>query len=87
MFRVDLTPGAERDIARLDANVRQRVLKRLRWLGQNAEQARHERLKGSLKDLYKLHVGDQRVLYDLLPAEKLLRVHQVGHRREIYKEK
>jgi mRNA-degrading endonuclease RelE of RelBE toxin-antitoxin system len=87
MFRVVLTPDADDDLARLDAETRRRVLKRVEWLGQNADHLTHRRLHGDLKDLFKFYVGDYRVLYKIIPAEKLLRVYRVRHRREVYKEK
>lgn len=36
MYEVEFTPGAEDDLARLDAPVAQRVLKRLRWLAEKS---------------------------------------------------
>ncbi|MEW5718110.1 MAG: type II toxin-antitoxin system RelE/ParE family toxin [Chloroflexota bacterium] len=87
MFQVEFTLDADRDVARLDAKIRRRILKRVEWLGQNAEQAQHTRLKGGLSDLFKFYVGDYRVLYKILHTEKLLRVYRVRHRSEVYKEK
>jgi len=47
MYRVDFTPDAESDLARLDAPIAaQRVLRRLRWLAENFEAIKPEALGG-----------------------------------------
>jgi mRNA interferase RelE/StbE len=76
---------AERDLQRLDSAIARRVVNRLAWLAANAESVRHEPLTGDLAGLWKLRVGDYRVLYDLVHQEKVILVHAVGHRREIYR--
>jgi len=87
MYRFDFTAGAERDLDHLDAAIRTRILKRLKWLGENAEDIQHEALSGPLSDLFKLRVGDYRILYDIIEGGNLIVVHQVGHRSEVYRQK
>jgi mRNA interferase RelE/StbE len=85
MYRFDFTADAERDLDHLDPPIRTRILNRLKWLGENAEDIRHDSLSGPLSDLFKLRVGDYRVLYDLIESEHLILVHQIDHRREVYR--
>lgn len=85
MFRVEVTDGAERDFEQLDKPVAKRIRERLRWLANHFEQVRPERSSGPLADLYKLRVGDYRVLYDILQQEQIIVVHRVRHRREVYR--
>ena len=87
MYDLDFTRGAENDLARLDPQVRTRILKRLKWLADNAERVRHESLGGPLGDLFKFRIGDYRVLYDLIQSEQLMLIHQVEHRSKVYREK
>lgn len=87
MYRLDFTTAAERDLDRLDPPIRTRILKRLKWLADNAENVRHEPLGGPLSDSRKFRVGNYRVLYDLIKPEQLILVHQVDHRSEIYRTK
>jgi mRNA interferase RelE/StbE len=35
--------------------------------------------------LYKFRIGDYRVVYEILYAEKMIVIHQIGHRSEIYR--
>ena len=85
MYRVELTPGAEANLARLDALTAQRVLKRLRWLAGNFETIRPEALTGQWRGMFKLRVGDYRVLYTCNRIDEKIVVHFVRHRREVYK--
>ncbi len=87
MYRIDFTEDAEHDLARLDPSVRRRILKGLQRLLLHVEEVPHEALKGKFNDLFKLRVGDYRVLYDLMRADHLLLVHEIKHRREIYRER
>ncbi|MEW6572213.1 MAG: type II toxin-antitoxin system RelE/ParE family toxin [Bacillota bacterium] len=81
----NFTPDAEADLARLDAPVAQRVLKRLRWLAEKFEVIRPELLTGQWQSIFKLRVGDYRVLYTCDRAKRKIIVHFIRHRREVYK--
>ena len=87
MYRFDFTAGAERELDHLDSLTRTRILKRLKRLGENADVIQHEELSGPLSDLFKLRVGDYRVLYDMIESENLILVHQIGHRSDVYRRK
>jgi mRNA interferase RelE/StbE len=85
MFRVEFLPEALEDLKRLDRAVVQRVFKKLRWLRENFDFLEPEGLSDPLAGLLKLRVGDYRVLYETHRQEKLLTIHMVGHRKDIYK--
>ena len=72
---------------RLDKAIATRVVQRLRWLAEHLDSISPEPLKGRLRGLYKLRQGDYRVAYEILRAERVIIVHLIGHRREIYKTK
>jgi mRNA interferase RelE/StbE len=85
MYIVHFTDEAEREIERLDPTVRRRIIKRLAWLAENIENIRAEPLTGPLAGLFKFQVGDYRVLYDVFKEDRIILIHAVGHRRDIYK--
>lgn len=78
---------AARDLEQLDKSVGRRVAKRLRWLSENLDNITPEALTGSLAGLYKFRIGDYRVFYEVLRDERIIVVHLIGHRRDIYKRK
>lgn len=86
MFQVEFTAGAEADLGRLDKPVAQRVLKKLRWLAENFEIITPETLTGQWHGVFKLRVGDYRVLYTCDREKQKIVVHFVRHRREVYKQ-
>jgi len=85
MYQVDFTSNAESDLARLDAQIAQRVLNKLQWLAENFDVIKPEPLTGQWQGVYKLRVGDYRVLYTYDQQKQKLIVHFVRHRREVYK--
>jgi mRNA interferase RelE/StbE len=84
MYQVELLPQAINDLQRLDKPAAQRVVNKLRWLAENFDAVRPESLVGPLTGLRKLRVGDYRVIYEPDRENRLITVHLIGHRREIY---
>lgn len=76
--------SAKRELARLDRQVGRRIVRRIRWLAANLDDIQPEALSGDLAGFYKLRVGDYRVVYEVLHSERVIIIHLVGHRREIY---
>lgn len=70
---------------RLDRTVAARIGERLAWLGQNTEAIPAQALRGELSGLFKFRVGDYRIVYEPLPDERILVVHAIGHRRDVYR--
>jgi mRNA interferase RelE/StbE len=62
-YTVRLLDQAADDLARLDAIIARRILKRLDWLQANIETIVPGRLTGQFAGLNKLRVGDYRVIY------------------------
>lgn len=61
------------------------MVERISWLAANLDVIRLEALRGDLAGLYKLRLGDYRVIYEILHDEQTLVIHAIGHRREIYR--
>ena len=87
MYTIRLLKPASRGLGRLDKAIATRVVRRLRWLAEHLDSISPEPLKGRLRGLYKLREGDYRVAYEILRGERVIIVHLIGHRREIYKTK
>ena len=85
MYNAVFTPNAEADLGRLGTKDAERVLKKLRWLAENFDAISPEALTGRWQGVFKLRVGDYRVLYTYDRAKPEIVVHFVRHRREVYK--
>ena len=82
-YRVVVEPGAERDIRRLAADVRARVLRAAMALGDDPRPHGYRKLAGR-GEQYRIRVGDYRVIYDIRDAVLVVLVIEVGHRSSIY---
>lgn len=87
MHHVEFTPTAAEDLARLNKPVAQRIFTKIRWLAENFPMLTPEPLTGQWVGVYKLRVGDYRVLYTFDNVETSITVHFIRHRREVYKTK
>jgi len=84
-YRIRILKAASQDIERLDKPTGRRIARRIHWLAVNLEAIRLEALAGDLAGLYKLRVGDYRVIYEVLWDEETIVIYAIGHRREIYR--
>ncbi|MGV0028315.1 type II toxin-antitoxin system RelE family toxin [Phormidesmis priestleyi] len=83
-YTVEFEPEAINDLDKLDETIRERILTKINWLSDNFDQTKPQALTGNLSELFKLRIGDYRVLYDFSRAENLITIIQVKHRREVY---
>lgn len=86
-FEPRILKAAGRDLERLDKPIARRIVQRIRWLSENVETIKPEALKGDLAGLFKLREGDYRIIYEVVRKERLLIIHGIGHRSQIYKRK
>ena len=85
MYELAFHPGVAKDLKDLDKDVRQRILNKIRWLLEHAEEIQHKPLTAQWKGMYRLRVGDYRVVYEVDRERGQIIIYAVGHRREIYK--
>jgi mRNA interferase RelE/StbE len=84
MYKIIILPEAYNDLKKIDKPIANRIIKKLKWLFQNMDVIIHESLKGELSSFLKLRVGDWRVIYEVDFDTKIIYVHKIGHRRDIY---
>ncbi len=84
-YSVRILRAATRELERLDKVLARRITERIRWLAENFDAINPEALTSEWAGLFKLRVGNYRVVYEVFHAERLLIVHMIGHRREIYR--
>jgi len=87
VYKLAFHPDVEGDLKRLDKPTCRRILNKIRWLVEHAEDVRHEPLTGRWAGMYKLRVGDYRAVYNINREGEVLIVYAVGHRREVYKDR
>jgi mRNA interferase RelE/StbE len=85
VYRVIILPKALKDLSGLDKAISKRIIDKLTWLSENAETITPMPLSEKYAGFFKLRIADWRVIYDVDHEKKIITVHKVGHRREIYK--
>jgi len=84
MYHIHILDTASEELSKLPKPIAQRAIKRIRWLAENFHSIIPESLKGDLSGFYKLRAGDYRILYEILLEEKIIVIHTIGHRKDIY---
>ena len=82
-YQVILKRSAEKELDALQANLRERILRRLLALEENPRPSGIKKLQG--QESFRLRVGDYRVLYTIDDKSKQVFILGVGHRREVYR--
>jgi len=83
VYRVVIERNAEKDLDRLSAVVRRRVIFAIRDLGAEPRPPGCRKLVGGKSD-WRIRVGDYRVLYEIADSIRVVSVYRVRHRREVY---
>ena len=85
-YTVELSNRAKRELAALSANLQTRIVTALRKLEANHRPSGVSKLEGG-ENVYRLRVGDYRVLYEVHDTNLVVLVVKVGHRREVYRKR
>jgi len=84
IFRVELSSRAFDSLEKLDAQIRERAVERLRELESAPFPRGCQKLKGEI-DAYRLRVGKIRILYKILWDEKAIVVFKIESRGTVYR--
>ena len=85
MYRIEISPAADRDLEKLKSRIRRQDLERLRdAIGSLADEPRPQgvrKIKGAER-AYRIRVGSYRVVYDVYDNDNLVLILQVVRRSE-----
>ena len=87
-WRIEYGREAEKEIAKLDRQVAQRIIKCMGSRVAKLDNPRRigEALTGStLGEYWKYRVGDYRIIAEIQDARLIVQVVRVGNRREVYR--
>ncbi|MBI2340187.1 MAG: type II toxin-antitoxin system RelE/ParE family toxin [Deltaproteobacteria bacterium] len=85
-YRVEFTKSAKKEFDRLPAKVQDKVLEAVTLLSTNpySELLKVKKLKGA-DQLYRLRIGDYRVVYEVRNDVLLIVIIKIGDRKEVYR--
>ena len=86
-WTVEISPFAQKQLAKLDRPVAARILD---WLDDRIEGCKNPRhfgetLSGDLAGLWRYRIGDFRVICEIHDARLVVLALSIGHRRDIYR--
>lgn len=86
VYRVVLAEGAEKQLHKLDKQVQRRISLALGKLAADPRPSGVKKLKSD-DDLWRIRVGDWRVVYEIEDGRLVVLVIAIGHRSTVYRPK
>jgi len=87
-YTIELTPAAEKTLLKLakkDRALMVRIDRALLSLANNPTPPNSKNLVGEVANLYRLRVGDYRIIYQVDGGKLIVLVVHVGHRKDVYR--
>ena len=84
LYHLELAATAVRQLKKLSSDVRNSIIKHMDKLKKNPQGIGVKKLVG-MENLYRLRVGDYRVVYTLDDTILLILVVKIAHRKDVYK--
>ncbi|MGB5594812.1 MAG: type II toxin-antitoxin system RelE/ParE family toxin [Crocosphaera sp.] len=85
MYQIEFSKKAQKRFKALPKSIKKRLIVQINLLSENPRPLDCKKLKG-VRDLFRLRVGDYRVIYAVEDELLLILVVEVGHGREIYRD-
>jgi mRNA interferase RelE/StbE len=82
-YLVRIKGSAARELKRIDRPVRVRIVEAIDRLAEHPFKG--TALKGELKGLRRIRVGEHRIVYEIQDQALVVLVVRVGHRRDVYR--
>ena len=82
-YTVVVSQTAEKELHRLPTRTIERIVSVLKSLEENPRPAGSKKLKG-YKNLWRVRVGDYRIIYAIEDVILLVDIREIGHRKDIY---
>lgn len=83
-YAIEFTPTAVKDLKALPKAILKKIDARIASLANNPQPGDVKKLQGS-DDLYRIRVGDYRIVYTIEDGKLIIVVVRIGHRKEIYR--
>jgi mRNA interferase RelE/StbE len=87
-YTIELTPAAEKTLLKLakkDRALMVRLDRALLSLTDNPTPPNSKQLVGEVANLYRLRLGDYRIIYQVDGGKLVILVVHVGHRKDVYR--
>lgn len=85
-YRIEFVKSAKKEFEMLSAKMQSKTAEALSLLSQNpfSELLKIKKLKGA-DHLYRIRLGDYRIVYEIRDERLVVLVIKIGHRRDVYR--
>jgi len=83
-YRVVFTKAADRQLGKLSERLQQRLVRAAELLEDDPRSPNAKKLQGE-KNLWRVRVGDYRILYEIQNTKLVVLVIRIAHRKDIYR--
>ena len=84
MYRITFIRSAEKEIEKLPSKIVRKISPVIDDLANDPRPRGSKKLKGRDEILWRVRIGDYRVIYLIEDVIKIIEVRKVGHRKDIY---
>ncbi len=82
-YRIEILPSAQKELSSLPKIIQKRIAGKIDLLKVHPRPQDARTFKGTRREVYRLRIGDYRVLYQIRDEILLILVIKIGHRREV----
>lgn len=83
-YAITFARSARRELETLDASVVRRVIAKVEGLAQDPRPSGSRKLQGE-QNLWRIRIGDYRVIYSVDDRQRVVDLVRIRHRREVYR--
>jgi len=83
-LKVELSRNAKKELLSIPKNIARRIIDELKKLQDIPIPRYAVKIRGE-KDVYRIRIGDYRILYKILWGDKVIIVFRISHRRTAYR--
>jgi len=84
-YEIAFQSSVEKDLRKLSTENCDRIMVRIEALANEPFPVQVSKLKGT-EGLYRIRVGDYRIIYEVNPDSNCILIHYVRHRRDVYRD-
>jgi mRNA interferase RelE/StbE len=85
MYRIRFKKSAEKEIAKLPIKAINQIRPAIDGLAANPRPPGSKKLETQKEPLWRIRIGDYRVIYLIEEIIKIVEIRRIGHRKDIYK--
>ena len=85
MYQIVVKPSAGRELRKLPVHIATSIARKIDSLANNPRPEGCKKLVNNKQEFWRVRVGDYRILYAIEDEIRIVDIHHIGHRLDIYR--